>query len=108
MVHHHPHHHHHHRCRLIGPPQICACAQSVILILSHSSEYFIVELITPIEFENKDFQVDIFNMTGSLIKSRFATEGQKISVSDLAVGVYNVVIKKEGLRTESEVFVKMK
>ena len=73
-----------------------------------SSEYFIVELITPIEFENKDFQVDIFNMTGSLIKSRFATEGQKISVSDLAVGVYNVVIKKEGLRTESEVFVKMK
>ncbi|HRF75876.1 MAG TPA: T9SS type A sorting domain-containing protein [Chitinophagales bacterium] len=73
-----------------------------------TSEYFIVELVTPFELENNDFQVDILSMTGMLIKSVLTGEGQKIDIQDIPVGVYNVMIRKEGFAVESEVLVKMK
>ncbi|MEZ5014621.1 MAG: T9SS type A sorting domain-containing protein [Chitinophagales bacterium] len=49
----------------------------------------------------------VYDMTGVLLAHQQAEEGQTINISSLPVGVYSVVIHKEGLPDETEKLVKM-
>ena len=53
-------------------------------------------------------QVEIYSHTGNRISAQSVEEYQAIDISDLPVGVYNVVIKTEGMTTEYEQLIKMK
>jgi hypothetical protein len=52
--------------------------------------------------------VEIYTLYGSLISTQMVNEAQAIDISALPVGVYNVLIKTEGLKAESETLIKMK
>ena len=57
----------------------------------------------------EDLEIDIYNINGVLIQTIYNVyEGKSIDVTQLPVGVYNVLIKPKGSPTESETLVKMK
>jgi hypothetical protein len=56
----------------------------------------------------ENMQVEIYSHTGNRISAQSVEEYQAIDISDLPVGVYNVVIKTEGMTTEYEQLIKMK
>ena len=58
--------------------------------------------------EIHDINIEIYSMFGNLLQKTIVSEGQSIDISKLPVGVYNVLIKTDGLKTETESLIKMK
>jgi hypothetical protein len=74
-----------------------------------ASTYFIINQTTPNSGISPKIQIEIFNVNGGLVHSEIdLIMGKAVDISQLPVGIYNVVIKTEGLKTESERLIKMK
>lgn len=73
-----------------------------------ASTNFVIHQIDPHHSIIKNMSVEIYNMYGGLIQTTTVDEGQAINISQLPVGIYTVIIKTEGLKTESESLIKMK
>lgn len=73
-----------------------------------SSTSFYIQQKNPDNTNQLFMSVEIYNLYGALIKSSEIYEGQAIDIANLPVGVYNVVIKCEGLQTETQRLIKMK
>lgn len=52
--------------------------------------------------------IEVYNIYGALLLSENVSEHQYIDISELSVGAYTVLIKADGLRTESKTLIKMK
>jgi hypothetical protein len=73
-----------------------------------ASTYFIVQQKNINNQEIHDINIEIYSMFGNLLQKTIVSEGQSIDISKLPVGVYNVLIKTDGLKTETESLIKMK
>jgi hypothetical protein len=73
-----------------------------------ASTYFRVQQIDNINGEDNNILVEIYSIYGGLIQRLNVTENESIDISQLPVGVYNVLIKTEGSNKESESLIKMK
>lgn len=73
-----------------------------------ASNSFIIQQINSKLKDIPKLNVELYHINGGLIKTVSITEGQPIDISELPVGVYTVLIRTEGLRTEAKSLVKMK
>ncbi len=72
-----------------------------------SNSFSIQQVDTKLD-EFKNMNIEIYSINGGIVKSVTIDEGQVIDISQLPVGMYNVLIKVDGLKTQSESLIKMK
>jgi hypothetical protein len=73
-----------------------------------TDNYFYLQKTSLLEEHANELRLNIYTMVGNLVSSQNCTIGQKIDISNLPVGVYNVVVINSQNKTESERLVKMK
>ena len=72
-----------------------------------ASTKFNVQYVDPQDNDHTRLQVEIYSVTGVLAQASTIAVEQFIDISKLPVGVYSVLIKKNGYPTETEQLVKM-
>jgi hypothetical protein len=74
-----------------------------------ASTRFIVHQLDEIDgIETGELNIEVYNINGNLIQNTTIMEGESVDISNLPVGIYNVLIKTDELHIESETLVKMK
>lgn len=73
-----------------------------------ASTNFYIQKTSPDYEHVESLNIEIYNAFGDHVLNATIVEGQTIDISQLPVGVYNVVITVDGMSAESEQLVKMK
>jgi len=73
-----------------------------------TSSNFYIQQINSEEMVATLLDVEVYNSYGANVLSTQVVEGQRIDISNLPVGSYNVLIKSNNVLRDSEVLVKMK
>ncbi|MFI5171606.1 MAG: T9SS type A sorting domain-containing protein, partial [Chitinophagales bacterium] len=78
-------------------------------IYPNPASTFFTLLFSDAEYDNGEkVNIDIYSASGSYQKSAQINAGEKVDISDLPVGVYQLVITQNNLQAENEMLVKMK
>ncbi len=73
-----------------------------------ASTHFVVQQIDEKIDDVQNIEIKIFSMYGSLIQTAYVSEGEAIDISELPVGIYNVLVETNGSQHEMESLIKMK